>query len=54
MANAKFVKTAAAVALGTSVVATAVAPSASAATSDYKVKSGKLITIKTGKVVKGF
>lgn len=53
MANAKFVKTAAAVALGTSVVATAVAPSASAATT-YKIKSGKLVNAKTGKVVKGF
>lgn len=53
MANAKFVKTAAAVALGTSVVATAVAPSASAATT-YKIKSGKLVNAKTGKVVKGY
>jgi trimeric autotransporter adhesin len=53
MANAKFVKTAAAVALGTSVVATAVAPSASAATT-YKIKSGKLVNAKTGKVIKGY
>jgi trimeric autotransporter adhesin len=54
MGNNKIVKTAAAVALGASVVATAAAPGAASAATTYKIKSGKLVNAKTGKVVKGF
>lgn len=52
MANAKFVKTAAAVALGASVVTTAVAPGAASAATTYKIKDGKLY--KNGKIAKGY
>lgn len=52
MANAKFVKTAAAVALGASVVTTAVAPGAASAATSYKIKDGKLY--KNGKIAKGY
>ena len=54
MGNNKMIKTAAAVALGASVVATAVAPGAASAATTYKLKSGKLVNAKTGKVVKGY
>ncbi|MBM7700180.1 hypothetical protein [Kurthia huakuii] len=55
MANAKFVKTAAAVALGASVVTTAVAPGAASAASKYKVNSkGHLVLKSTGSLVKGW
>lgn len=52
MANAKIVKTAAAVALGASVVTTAVAPGAASAATTYKIKDGKLY--KNGKLAKGY
>lgn len=52
MANAKIVKTAAAVALGASVVTTAVAPGAASAATTYKIKDGKLY--KNGKIAKGY
>lgn len=55
MANAKFVKTAAAVALGASVVTTAVAPGAASAATKYKVNSkGNLVLKSTGSLVKGW
>ncbi|PWI25769.1 hypothetical protein [Kurthia sibirica] len=52
----KLVKTAAAIALGASLVATTVIPGATdaSAASKYKIKSGKLVVAKTGKVAKGF
>ena len=53
MGNNKIVKTAAAVALGASVLATSVAPGAASAATTYKVQSGKLVNAKTGKVIKG-
>lgn len=55
MTNAKFVKTAAAVALGASVVTTAVAPGAASAATKYKVNSkGNLVLKSTGSLVKGW
>ncbi|MFD2867792.1 hypothetical protein ACFSY7_04625 [Kurthia populi] len=55
MANAKFVKTAAAVALGASVVTTAVAPGVASAATKYKVNSkGNLVLKSTGSLVKGW
>ena len=49
----KMIATAAVVALSTSVVATSVAPTSASAATTYKIKSGKLVNAKTGKVVKG-
>ncbi|MEB7773224.1 hypothetical protein [Kurthia gibsonii] len=54
MSNFKLVKTAAALALGASVVTSAVATTDASAASKYKIKSGKLVYAKSGKVVKGY
>lgn len=56
MKKFKLVKTAAALALGASVVTAAVVPGATdaSAASKYKVSNGKLLNAKTGKAVKGY
>ena len=54
MGNFKLIKTAAALALGASVVTSAVATTDASAASKYKIKSGKLVYAKSGKVVKGY
>ncbi|PWI25219.1 hypothetical protein, partial [Kurthia sibirica] len=55
MTNFKLVKSAAALALGASVITSAVVvPTDASAASKYKIKSGKLVVAKTGKVAKGF
>ncbi|MEN0587761.1 Ig-like domain-containing protein [Kurthia gibsonii] len=54
MRNFKLIKTAAALALGASVVTSAVATTDASAASKYKIKSGKLVYAKSGKVVKGY
>ena len=56
MKNYKLIKTAAAVALGASIVTAAVVPGSTdaSAASKYKVSNGKLVNTKTGKVVKGY
>ncbi|MEK4136567.1 Ig-like domain-containing protein [Kurthia sp. FSL E2-0154] len=54
MRNFKLIKTAAALALGASVVTSAVVTTDASAASKYKIKSGKLVVAKTGKVAKGY
>ncbi|MEB6112886.1 hypothetical protein MXM64_07535 [Kurthia gibsonii] len=54
MGNFKLIKTAAALALGASVVTSAVVTTDASAASKYKIKSGKLVYAKSGKVVKGY
>ena len=54
MSNFKLIKTAAALALGASVVTSAVVPTDASAASKYKIKNGKLVIAKTGKVAKGY
>lgn len=56
MKNFKLVKSAAAVALGASVVTAAILPGTThaSAASKYKVSHGKLVNAKTGKLVKGY
>ncbi|AMW98110.1 hypothetical protein [Rummeliibacillus stabekisii] len=56
MKNYKLIKTAAAVALGASVITAALVPGSTSAfaASKYKVSKGKLVNAKTGKVVKGY
>lgn len=49
----KLIKTAAALALGASIVTTALVPADASAAAKYKVKSGKLVVVKTGKLAKG-
>ena len=54
MSNFKLIKTAAALALGASVVTSAVVPTDASAASKYKISKGKLVIAKTGKVAKGY
>lgn len=54
MSNFKLIKTAAALALGASVVTSAVVPTDASAASKYKISNGKLVIAKTGKVAKGY
>ena len=50
----KLVKTATALALGASLISTAVVSTDASAASKYKISKGKLVIAKTGKVAKGF